>query len=347
MDQESYVDWLDSVWAKRKPEGVPRSGLTVGILLWPSFPLMSFAGVVEALRHAGDFGDQSRQIEGRWDVLGTPGTRFRASCGIEVAATSDYVHPETFDHVIVIGGLLRDQGAAPKAHRRYIHTARSLGVPIAALCTGSFVLAEEKLLTRAVACIHPFHKRDYELAFPNHRLTVSQDFVENDGLTTVPGGISVLAFMTALVRAHYGPERSAKIVHQLSLPERRKTNDFERGGIMAEVPIRDPRIQKAIALMDTPGEANISVSRMAGELGLSERHFSRLFQSQTGVSPRDYLLGRRLRLGTWMLKHSVKSITTIALECGFGSAAHFSATCRRQLGKTPSELRRSPSDAVP
>lgn len=340
MEQDDYVAWLDSVWANTRSDRGARSGLSIGILLWPSFPLLSFSGVVEALRHAGDFGDQSRHIEGRWDVLGRPGTKFRASCGIEVTVTSDYVHPQEYDHIFVIGGLLRDQATAPTAHRRYIHAARSLGIPIAALCTGSFVLAEEKLLARTVACIHPYHKRDYEIAFPNHRLTVTQDFVENDGITTVPGGISVLAFMTRLIRSHYGPDRSAKVVHQLSLPERRGTSDFERGGIMAEVPIRDPRIQKAIALMDMPSEATVSVGNLANQLGLSERHFSRLFHEQTGVPPREYLLTKRLRLAVWMLQHSLKPITTIALECGFGSAAHFSAACRKHLGKAPSDFRR-------
>jgi transcriptional regulator GlxA family with amidase domain len=346
MDQDDYVEWLDALWAKSKRSTGRRTGLSIGILLWPSFPLMSLTGVVEALRHAGDFGDQSRQIDGGWAVLGTPGTKFRASCGLEVATTSDYVHPQEFDHVFVIGGLLRDQATAPKAHRRYIHVARSLGVPIAGLCTGSFVLAEEHLLSRSVACIHPFHKRDFELAFPGHRLTVSQDFVENDGITTVPGGISVLAFMTRLIRSHYGPDRSAKVVHQLSLPERRGTSDFERGGIMAEVPIRDPRIQKAIALMETPGEASVSIGTLASQLGLSERHFSRLFHDQTGVSPREYILSKRLRLAVWTLQHSLKPITTIALECGFASAAHFSATCRRHLGKTPSDFRRPRAEVI-
>lgn len=340
MEQDDYVAWLDSLWEKSKPDRGARPGLSIGILLWPSFPLLSFSGVVEALRHAGDFGDQSRQIEGRWDVLGRPGSKVRASCGVEIAVTSDYVHPQEYDHIFVIGGLLRDQAKAPAAHRRYIHAARSLGVPIAALCTGSFVLAEEKLMARSVACIHPYHKRDYEIAFPNHRLTVTQDFVETDGITTVPGGISVFAFMTRLIRSHYGADRSAKVVHQLSLPDRRGTSDFERGGIMAEVPIRDPRIQKAIALMDMPDETALTVGAMANQLGLSERHFSRLFRDQTGVSPRDYLLAKRLRLAVWMLQHSLKPITTIALDCGFGGTAHFSAACRKHLGKSPSEFRR-------
>ncbi|MCU0904114.1 MAG: helix-turn-helix domain-containing protein [Tabrizicola sp.] len=347
MDQDGYVEWLDTLWERAKPGTRQRSGLSIGILLWPSFPLMSLAGVVEALRHAGDFGDQSRQIEGGWTVLGAPGSRFRASCGVEVAATSDYVHPQEFDHLFVIGGLLRDLPTAPLAHRRYIHVAHSLGVPIAGLCTGSFVLAEEHLMARNVACIHPYHKRDYELAFPGHRLTVNKDFIENNGITTIPGGISVLAFMTGLVRSHYGPDRSAKIVHQLSLPERRGTSDFERGGMIAEVPIRDPRIQKAITLMETPGEATASIGRLARQLGLSERHFSRLFHDQTGVSPRAYQLDRRLRLAAWMLQHSLKPITTIALECGFGSAAHFSAACRKHLGKTPSAFRQPVENAGP
>jgi hypothetical protein len=47
--------------------------LRIGILLWPRFPLLSLAGLCDALRHAADLGDQSRQVRCSWSVLGLPG----------------------------------------------------------------------------------------------------------------------------------------------------------------------------------------------------------------------------------------------------------------------------------
>lgn len=337
-DAADYVRWLDEVWERRRV--VRPRGLSVGILLWPRFPLMSLTGIVESLRHAGDFGDMSRQIEGRWEIMGQSGQPVRSSCGIEIPPTASYLYPGEFDYIFVIGGLLRQLDHAPFEHRRYIHAARQLGRTIVGVCTGSFVLAEERLLSRSVACIHPYHRRDYETAFPGHRLTTTKDFVSNDGIVTIPGGISILAYMAQIVAEHFGMDRSAKVVHQLSLPERRGLGEFERTGIIPHLEIADPRIQKAIVMIESGGDTKIGVAELAAQLGMSERHFSRLFQSEVGKSPRDYILQTRLRIATWLLQHTTKSITTIAFEAGFASPAHLSALCAKRLGITPTEIRR-------
>src|SRR6056297_2715794 len=99
--------------------------LRVGILLWPSFPLMSLAGLVESLRHAGDHGDASQNKYARWDILGKPGKPIRSSCGISVEATAAYPDADNFDYVFVIGGLLHSLDLAPADHWRYLGIAHS------------------------------------------------------------------------------------------------------------------------------------------------------------------------------------------------------------------------------
>jgi len=337
-DAADYVRWLDEVWERRR---ISRPhGLSVGILLWPSFPLMSLTGIVESLRHAGDFGDMSRQIEGRWEIVGQPDQPVRSSCGIEIYPTTSYLYPGEFDYIFVVGGLLGQLDHAPFGHRRYIHAARQLGCTIVGVCTGSFVLAREQLLSCAVACIHPYHSKDYETAFPGHRLTTTEDFVSNDRIVTIPGGISILAFMTQIVAEHFGTDRSAKVVHQLSLPERRGLGEFERIGINPHLEIADPRIQKAIVMIESGADTRIGVADLAAQLGMSERHFSRLFQSTVGKSPRAHILQTRLRIASWLLRHTTKSITTIAFEAGFASPAHLSTICAKRFGRTPTEIRR-------
>ena len=337
LADNGYVQWLDEVWQRRRsPEA---RALSAGILLWPGFPLMSLTGIVESLRHAGDFGDMSRQIEGRWEIMAAGGA-VRSSCGIEVKPTQPYLHPAEFDYLFVIGGLLPQLDHAPLSHRRYIHAARQMGCTIVGVCTGSFVLAEERLLARATACIHPYHRRDYESAFPSHRFTTTQDFVSADGVATVPGGISILAYMAQIVSTRFGADRSAKVVHQLSLPDRRGVGEFERSGMTQHREIADPRIQKAIVMIESGSEAAVGVAELASRVGMSERHFSRLFQAEVGQSARDYILATRLRLANWLLRHTTKPVTTIAFEAGFASPSHLSAIFQKKLGKTPSQVRR-------
>ncbi|WP_259781043.1 GlxA family transcriptional regulator [Aestuariispira ectoiniformans] len=345
---EAYVNWLDDIWDRRLPNaGGQGSRLTVGILLWPTFPLMSFTGIVESLRHAGDYGDHSEQRYARWEILGAEEQVIRSSCGIELRTTHPYVNPSEFDYLFVIGGLLKDLEKAPDRHRAYIHATHKVGCVIVGLCTGSFVLAEEKLLEGQLACIHPYHTADFELAFPGHRFTSKSDFEGRDGIVTVPGGISILSYMTKIIGEHFGPERSAKSVHQLSLTERGSLGTLERVGMNRYLDISDPRIQKALVILESRSTDNPRISELAASLGLTERHFLRLFKAQVGMSPQNFLIEAKLKAAVWMLRNTSKSITSVAYAAGFSSAASLAGHCAKRLEATPSMIRRGVIDSVP
>ena len=115
--------------------------LSVGIVLWPRFPLLSLSGLTDALRHAADTGDQSRPIRCEWKVLGTPGQRVASSGGLDVPIDSEMGDPQRFDYIVVIGGLLDSLADVPKSYPAFLHQAAAAGVPLIGLCTGSFVLA--------------------------------------------------------------------------------------------------------------------------------------------------------------------------------------------------------------
>ena len=314
--------------------------LAVGILLWPAFPMMSLAGLVESLRHAGDHGDASQQRYARWDILGAPPGRTWSSCGLPAEATAAYPAPERLDYLFVIGGLLRDLGAAPAAHRRYLRAAYDAGTPVIGVCTGSFVLAQEGLLDGRAACVHPYHEEDFRQAFPGLRLVLDRDYEIAGGVGTALGGVSILPLMTEIIGRHCGPDRAAKTVHQMTLPA--------GGGAAPPAPprpraghaIADPRIQKALVTLDAQATRNPGIARLARSLGLSERHFLRLFREQVGRSPQDYLLHSKLRTAVWMLRNTDRSITAIAYAAGFASGANLADHCRKRLGATPREIRR-------
>lgn len=316
------------------------SRLAVGILLWPSFPMMSLAGLVESLRHAGDHGDGSRPRYARWQIVGAPGSAVRASCGIPVPATADYVHPGGFDHLFVIGGLLRDLDAAPPRHREYLHAARRAGVPLVGVCTGSFVLAREGFLEGRPVCIHPYHRGDFEAAFPGHRFVTNRDFAAVGEVTTVLGGVSILPLMKRLIGAHLGPDRAAKVVHQMTLPTPEAVPLMAAPEGPGHGAISDPRIQRALVILDAEAGQNPRIAALARTLGLSERHFLRLFKAQVGCRPKEYLIETRLRAAVWMLRNTARSITSVAYAAGFASGAALADHCRRRMGRTPGAIRR-------
>ena len=335
---EDYVGWLDALWLKRlKSSKGHKPELSIGILLWPGFPLMSLTGIVEALRHAADFGDHSRPLYCRWSIMG--GSETVASCGLRVQADAAYTNPNDFDYITVIGGLLPQLKTAPARHRDYLRVAAAAGVPIVGVCTGVFVLAEEGLLAGHKASIHPYHAQDFHAAFPRIAMTSRQDFVDEGSRITVPGGVSILALMTELVHRHSGPERAAKVVHQLSLTERKGIGSFDSGQVVQIPKIDDPRIQRAVVLIESRKGNGVSSEQAAEMVSLSPRQFSRLFHNSVGVTPKRYILDTRLRYARFLVENSAMAMTAIAFETGFADCAHFSTTFRERYGVTPRDAR--------
>ena len=70
---------------------------------------------------------------------------------------------------------------------------------------------------------------------------------------------------------------------------------------------------------------------------LSPFHFHRVFQALVGETPADFV--KRLRLGKALVLMSHgrrRSLTAIALECGFASSSDFSRSFKQRFGTSPS-----------
>lgn len=338
--EADYVSWLDGLWAERLLSGRDhKPDISVGILLWPTFPMMSLTGIVEPLRHAADFADNSRPLHCRWSIMGKPGFAAAASCGIRVEADAPYINPTDFDYVVVIGGLLPHLRTAPASHWDYMRVAAAAGVTIIGVCTGAFVLAQEGLLAGRKAAIHPFHAEDFRLAFPRQPLSIRDDFLIENGRITVPGGISILSLMTELIRNHCGPDRAAKAVHQLALTEQKTMSTFDHERATSFRHSGDTRIQRAIVLIESRKGRDISPELAADTVGLSPRQFSRLFQKHVGMTPKRFILETRLRYALFLVENSTLPITAIAFETGFSDSAHLATAFRRKYQNSPSEFR--------
>jgi transcriptional regulator GlxA family with amidase domain len=340
QNEADYIRWLDSIWAQRllsAPDQKP--DISIGILLWPSFPMMSLSGILEPLRHAADFGDSSRPLHCRWSIMGRPDYSAVASCGIRVQADSPYTNPSDFDYIVVIGGLLPQITAGPASHRDYIRVAASAGVTLIGACTGSFILAQDGLLVGRKAAVHPFHGEDFREAFPHQSFSTRDDFLIEDGRITVPGGVSILSLMTVLIRSHCGPDRAAKVVHQLSLTDHKSMNAFDHERASSSYRVEDVRLQRSIVLIESRKGRDVSPEQAASAVGLSPRQFARLFQDNIGMTPKHFILETRLRYVRFLLENSILPITAIAHETGFCDSAHLATAFRKRYQRSPREFR--------
>lgn len=74
---------------------------------------------------------------------------------------------------------------------------------------------------------------------------------------------------------------------------------------------------------------------------MSRSSYLRYFKQVFNCTPNDYIQDYRLRQAKSMLKHTTKSLATIANDCGFCDSAHFSRLFKKKYAIAPSAYRNS------
>ena len=87
-------------------------------------------------------------------------------------------------------------------------------------------------------------------------------------------------------------------------------------------------------------ESNLTIQKIAEELGIGYSNFRKLFKEYTGVAPAMYQQELRLQRAKEMLSTTNISIKEIAYRLNFDSPDYFSAKFKIKTGRKPSDFRR-------
>ena len=79
----------------------------------------------------------------------------------------------------------------------------------------------------------------------------------------------------------------------------------------------------------------ISLSRVAAELGVARNYLSALFRRETGVTLTEYIHQLRIRKALVLLRSGQRSLSEVAFEVGYQSYRHFYRNFVRLVGRSP------------
>ncbi|MCF2947086.1 AraC family transcriptional regulator [Paraglaciecola aquimarina] len=82
------------------------------------------------------------------------------------------------------------------------------------------------------------------------------------------------------------------------------------------------------------------VKDMAEAANISPEHFSRKFKAAFNISPKRYILHKRIALAKQKLLLANANIDQVAEQCGFCDIYYFSRVFKQEVGKTPSAFRK-------
>ena len=88
-------------------------------------------------------------------------------------------------------------------------------------------------------------------------------------------------------------------------------------------------------------DPNLMLQDVAGEVGMSQSHFSTVFAQETGITFTQYLTALRIGKAKELLSATQMRSSEIAFAVGYNDAHYFSYLFKKQTGATPSEYRKA------
>lgn len=323
----------------RKRHRSMKAPKTVAILAMPGVQLLDVSGPLDVFAEANL---QARAQAYRLQVIATRRGPVRSSSGVRLMP--DAVIGDAMDepiHTLLVAGSPHAADAVSDANvttwlRKLTPKMRRFG----SVCSGAFVLAQAGLLNGRRVTTHWAVADQLAQEFPSVTVDADAIHVRDGRLRTAAGVTAGLDLSLALVEEDLGRDIAMKVAAQLVMFFKRPGGQmqFSRKGEAA--PTGRSALQEVQRWITANPAEDHGVANLAARMGLSERHFARLFRQEAGVTPAALVEDVRVAAARRLLEAGDAAPKQVAYECGFADADTLRRAFQRQVGITPAEYRK-------
>ncbi len=306
----------------------------VRVAVIPGTPIFELAIACEV------FGVERSDLVPGWYDFGlcptTPGAVIAAGF---VAAQPGTLEELAEADTVIVPGCRSVHDEAPPALLEALRLANQRGARIAAVCSGTFVLAEAGLLDAKQATTHWMHAEELARRYPAVAVSVPRLYIQDGNIWTSAGTAAGIDLCLELVRHDFGAAVATELAARMVVQP-------HRDGSQAQY-ARRPALERSARLGDLYDWARqhladgLSVAGLARRASTSERTLARWFVAETGLTPQQWLHRERLGLARELLETTRLSVDLVAEHSGLGSAANLRSRFRTDLGITPTGYRRA------
>lgn len=317
------------------PDAVRATSRTrYAFLTLPQYSMIALTNAIEPLRMANRV---SGQVAYEWVVATLDGEPATASNGMMLTPTLRLADAVNVDLVFVCGGVNVREAVSP-ALVTALKRLAAKRMPLGALCTGGYALAQAGLLDGYHATIHWENLSALREQFP--RVLISDHlFTVDRNRYTCSGGVAPLELMLNLIEEKLGPQVSTRVSEQFIVERIRDANDRQYVPLRAQVGNVHRSVLQVASLMEANIENPLPLEQIARKSGLSRRQIERLFQRHVNCVPKRYYLELRLKRARELLVQTSMPVMAISTACGFKSPPHFSKCYRSHFGRPPTAER--------
>lgn len=315
-----------------------RGPLKLGFLMFPGFPMACLTSAIEPLRAANEITGRRAFV---WRLIAETAAPVRCSAEIGFDPDDMLQEVEGLDHLYLIAPPTAEF-ADPRRSPARLRWLDRTGVTLGAFSGGIFPLARAGLMEGRACSVHWCYEAAFKAEFPG--VAASDSTILRDRRrNTVSGAGAVFDLMLKLIEERLGREVMTEVACWFQHPFVRDEAAAQkvpvaRGGSTADD--LAPPIREAIRLFETHVEDPLRIPDVAQAVGLSGRHFERLFKRETGQSPLRYYHHLRLMKARQRVLYSNDSFREIAASVGYLTSSPMIRHYVQLFGVSPRDERR-------
>jgi transcriptional regulator GlxA family with amidase domain len=295
--------------------------------------IMSFTiGVFDMAKHYGVLPDLDLRV-----VAGEPAA---ALAGGGLSCDVPYDLDAVRDAALVVVSDWRDPAEEPpQPLLEALRAAHAAGARVAALCSGTFVLAAAGLLDDRPATTHWALAGLLAERYPKIDVRAEPLYIDDGDVLTAGGGAAGMDLGLHLLRAQYGAAVANRLARYMVVPPHRSGDQAQY--VETPLPVLDEADPVSGALAWALGrlDQELPVERLARRAQMSRRNFDRRFRELTGTTPAAWLTHQRVLRAQQLLESTQLPVEQVARQCGFSTGAALRPHFRRLVGTVPAAYR--------
>ncbi|MCX5096893.1 GlxA family transcriptional regulator [Streptomyces sp. NBC_00365] len=316
---------------------------TITVVAFEGVQLLDVTGPVEVFTAANQYGAD-------YDVriVSPTGLGVRTSSGVTIGVDGMQAgFPPGPNTVVVPGRKDWRSAVADTTLIDLVHRLAEGADRVVSVCAGAFVLAEAGLLNGRRVATHWEMAAQLAAAYADTRVEDNPIFIQDGHVITSAGVTAGIDLALHLVERDWGADVARRVARELVVFMARPGGQAQ---FSARLVTREPRhaaIRRVLdhVAADPAGEHTLDSLACAG--GLSRRHLARLFRTEVGMTPGQYVESVRTEAARALLEGGSGSVEEVAQQAGFGSSESLRRVFQHTLGVSPSAYRARFRSTVP
>ncbi|MFZ1468458.1 MAG: GlxA family transcriptional regulator [Paracoccaceae bacterium] len=310
----------------------------LGFLMFPGFPMACLTSAIEPLRAANEICGRQEFI---WKLVAESRDPVRSSADIGFEPDELLQTVEGLDHLYLLAPPTAEFSDPRRSPARLRWLDRT-GITLGAFSGGIFPLARAELMEGRNCSVHWCYEAAFKAEFP--QVLPSESVILRDRRRiTASGAGAVFDLMLRLIEERLGRDCMTEVACWFQHPFVRDEDASQKvpvaraGSTADSLPLQ---IRDAIRLFETHVEDPLRIPDVAAAVGLSGRHFERLFKRETGQSPLRYYHHMRLSKARQRVLYSNDSLRDIAASVGYLTSSPMIRHYTELFGVSPRDERR-------